>query len=116
MKRRRDWRSTAPTKSPRRKAWLAAAPLDRRPQPAGHPADGAGHHQFRDRAGHERLRRRLGDAGDGGAGTFPALRPGNQGRQRRGQAQGDDQRHRHGRARRPAEGNSAATNSCPATS
>ena len=44
-----------------------------------------------------------------------AFHPGNQGRQRRRQTQGDDQGHRHGVARRPAEGNSAATTSCPAT-
>ena len=36
-------------------------------------------------------------------------------RQRGGQAQGDDQGHRHRRARRPAEGNSACSNSFPAT-
>src|SRR5665647_3396452 len=41
--------------------------------------------------------------------SLAAVHSGNEGRQCRSQTQGDDQRHRHGRARRPAKGNSTQT-------
>ena len=59
--------------------------------------------------------RRLGDGGDGGAGRVAAVHPGNQGRQRRGQTQGDDQGHRHGRCATASRRKFRSRNSCPAT-
>ena len=56
----------------------------------------------------------VGHGADGDPGRGAAFRPGIAGRSGRRQAQGDDQRHGHGRPRRPAAAKSRCTNSCPA--
>ena len=70
----------------------------RRPKSPGDPADLAGDH----RVFHGRRRVRCGDVADGGPGRGAAVRAGIARRCGGGQAQGDDQRHRHGGPRRPA--------------
>ena len=93
-------------------ARVAAPALGRRPQSAGHSADRAGD----DLVCHRRYARRNGDAADGRVGRLAAVCAGDQGQHRRGQTQGDDQSHRHRRARRIEPGKSRFSSLSPATS
>ena len=108
--RRSPARRRAQQRRPRATTALdAAAAADLRLRPLEPPADGAGDHLLpscrrqgrQGRRGHHQRDRRLERA--------LAVLPGVQGGRGGGQAQGDDQHHRHGGARRPAAGDSPGT-------